>query len=70
MEFFCLFSIRGITAPAMLVLLFRDRKRLEVSSRLVTAQQVYFTQSFCIFSRGTLSAFLGFIFCAIRSLLP
>ena len=50
---------------ALLVLLFklsRDRIRLEVSLR--------FTQAFCIFSKGTLSNFLGLNTCAIRSLLP
>ena len=39
----CLLSIRGVTVPAMLVLQFRlskDRIRLEVSSRLVTAYKV------------------------------
>ena len=39
-EFFCLLSIRGVMVPAMLVRLSRDRRRLEVSSKLVKAQQV------------------------------
>ena len=41
------------------------RGKLEVSYGI----ESLFTQAFCIFSRGTLSAFLGFSFCAIKSLL-
>ena len=52
-ELFCLFSIRGVTVPAMLDYLFRlSRDRIwleEVSSMLVMAQQVDFHKRFLYF---------------------
>ena len=60
-EFFCLLSIRGVMAPAMLVQLFRlsrDRIRLKVSSRLVTAQQADLHKRFVFLVEGLLALFL------------
>ena len=66
-EFFCLLIIRGVTVPAKLFRLNRDRRRLEVSLRLVTAYQVDLNK-LLVFCTGTLSAFLGFNFCAIADI--
>ena len=61
----CLLSIRGVTALAMLVQQFRlskDRIRLEVSSRLVTAYRVDLHKRFRFLVEGLLAHFSVSIF--------